>query len=236
MNFVNLKWLKREIFKRSTLIAIPNLNQLLELNEEFSADEVFFSIVKLAVQEFEKYFPLALQQRVYITPDAHGEFEFEDTFKAYMDGKITEYDIELIPNSILGFTTNYYTNFTTMIKLYRYINPPKLTDFCYAPGAYFVRGLYSYPLWEEYTEESNCREFSKRAGIYYMLSQGPQWKIFYDEVYRQFCRYIINLKKNNSMPNMPIELFQGIEEDLGKLESSIEQIYQQNLGNGNWYV
>lgn len=236
MNFISLKKLKRIIFKRSTLIAIPSLNDLLELNEDFSADEVFFSIVDLARQEFEKYFPLALQQKVYITPNPRGEFDFIDNFKAYIVGKISEDDINLIPNAVLGLTTNYYTNFSTMIRLYRYINPPKLTDFGYAAGVYFVRSLCSYPMFEEYTKESNCKTASDRAGIYFMIEQGPRWKIFQDEVYLQLCRYLLNLKKNMAMPNLPIELFQGLEEDYSKVESAQQTTYQQNLGNGEWFV
>lgn len=236
MNYLKLSWIKRETFMRSTLIAIPNLNSLLELNDEFSADEVFASIVRLALKEFEKYFPYCLLQKVYITPDVSGCFDFIDNFEAYIQGKISEDQINLIPTTVMGFSTNHYTNFSEVIRQFRYPHPPRLTDFPFSAGIYYVRTLVNRPLYEEYTEESNRRKFSDKAGLYYTVNKGPEWAILFDEIYLQLCRYLIEMKKNMTMPNLPIELFQGLEEDYGKLEASQSQIYQQNVGNGNTFV
>lgn len=236
MNKVLLSYIEKETFKRTTLIAIPNLSELLSLNDSLSAKEVFFSIVKLALIEFEKYFPLALMQKVYIVPTPSGEYDFIDNFEGYIQGKIEEDDINLIPNAVLGFTTNYYTNFSQMIRLFRYPYPPHMTDFGYSAGRYYVRTLVNRPVWEEYEPESNNTVYTDKCAIYYFIATGPLWKIFFDEVYLQLCRYLINLKKNMDMPNMPIQLFQGLEEDYNDLKSKQETLYQQNLGDGNWMI
>lgn len=234
MNKVLLSDIEKETFKRTTLIAIPNLSELLSLNDNFTAKEVFFSIVKLAIQRYQNYFPLALMQKVYIVPTPSGEYDFIDNFDAYIAGKISEDDINLIPNAVLGFTTNYYTNFSQMIRLFRYPYPPHMTDFGYSAGRYYVRTLCDHPIWEDYNPIT--KDYTDKCAIYFFTKNGPRWKIFFDEVYLQLCRYLINLKKNMDMPNMPIQMFQGLEEDFNNLNASQDQLYQQNLGTGDWMI
>ena len=63
-----------------------------------------------------------------------------------------------------------------------------------------------------------------------------EYKIFRDQLYIELCRYIMNMKKNMLLQNIPIELFQGLEEDFQRVEGKLETIYQNALTNSAWLI
>lgn len=227
---VTLKEIYKYIFSRSTLIAIPNLNELFELNEKLTKYEVFFSIVDNALKEFEKWVPLYIKQKVWIQLDQYRRFTFESNFDAYLDGKIIEDDIILVPSAIVGFSLNPYNTYMgTYIRNFDY-RPPTLYEFWYGNKIYWIECICNRPLIEEYDEKS--KDYTDRCAIYFMAKVGSEYKYFLDQVYLEVCRYIVNLRKNLGLTNMPIELFQGLEEDMSKLENKLETYYMQSQTTG----
>lgn len=234
MNKVTITELIADTFKRSTLIAIPSLTELFELNDTYTKYEVFFSIVQTALQQFERYYPLYTESKIFIEPDEYKQFYFKDNFKAYLDGKIDENTINLIPTAITGISRTSYMASSYVLRTFRY-DPPKLTDFWYSANVYWVKMITNRPLFEEYDEVTE--KPTDRCAIYYMTKDvGSQYKVFRDELYCQVCRYIINIKKNMGLQNMPIELFQGLEDDYQKVSSELENHYMNSLTSGQYII
>lgn len=82
VEFVRLKDIREEVFKRSTLLAIPDLSDLMNIGGKYSPDQIMGMIIKNALKDFEDYHPLVQVFRHYlnINPEI-GWYEFVDNFQ-----------------------------------------------------------------------------------------------------------------------------------------------------------
>lgn len=226
---VTLYDIYRETFRRSTLISIPNLSQLLVVpGSAFTEWEVFYSIVRDALKVYEKYYPLAIQQRIYIEVDnTTRKARINGNFEAYLKGIISEDQIVLQPAAIVAMSMSFWTSSTYPLRNFRYENG-EITDCWYSSGSYYMSTICKRPFIEEY-EEASHKPTSNCAVYFLEKDVNSQYTIFADEVYLSVCRYFMNIKKNMMLQNMPIELFQGLEEDFNRLEPKQQQIYDQAL-------
>lgn len=228
--------LYKDTFRRSTLIAIPNLSELLVVNDsEFTKWEIFYSIIRDALKTFEYYYPLCLTQKIWIEIDSNTRKGYiNGNFEAYLKGIVTEEQICIMPAAIIGMSTSFYTASTYPLRNFRY-NPPEISDCWYSSNTYYINSICKRPFIEEYDKVSG--EPTDKCAVYYLNKDGDnQYSIFRDEIYLQVCRYLFNLKKNMMLQNMPIELFQGLEEDFNRLEPKQDQIYQNALTHNYWLI
>jgi len=233
---VTLKQLYKDTFQRSTLLAIPQVTDLLEVpGSAYTRWEVFYGIVRDALKTFDFYHPLLGIQKIYLTIDTETRMaQITGNFEAYIKGIISEDQVVLVPAAIAGMSTTYYTASTYPFRNFRY-NPPMITDCWYASGTYYVNSICKHPMYEEYIKTS--KEPTDNCGVYFMnYLVDSEYSIFYDEVYLQLCRYLMNLKKNMMLQNMPIELFAGLEEDFNRIEPRQQQLYEQSLSNGFYII
>jgi len=233
---VTLKELFNDTFKRSTLISIPNIADLLEVpGGMFTKWEIFASIVRDALKNFEMYFPLTLTQKIYIDVDSNTrQAKITGNFEAYLKGIVAEDQIVITPAAVVSLNTSYYTASTYPFRNFRY-NAPYITDCWYASGTYYMNTICKRPFIEEYEEAS--KEPTDKCAVYYMLKDVDNvYSIFRDELYLSLCRYLMNEKKNMMLQNMPIELFQGLEEDFNRIDSNQTNIYQQSVPSGYWII
>lgn len=236
INKVTLKELHKDVFRRSTLISIPDLNEFFEIpGSSYTSWEVFFGIVRDAMQTFEYYYPLNLIQRFYLNVDLNTRKAFiNGNFEAYLKGIVQEKDICIVPSSVQGLALNGYTASGYPLRNFRY-EPPEFRDFWYSSQTYWANTLCNRPVYEEYDEVT--KEPTERCAIYYMnKDMDSEYKIFRDQLYIELCRYIMNMKKNMLLQNIPIELFQGLEEDFQRVEGKLETIYQNALTNSAWLI
>lgn len=236
INKVTLMDLYKDTFRRSTLIAIPNLSELLVVNDsEFTKWEIFYSIIRDALKTFEYYYPLCLTQKIWIEIDSNTRKGYiNGNFEAYLKGIVTEEQICIMPAAIIGISTSFYTASTYPLRNFRY-NPPEISDCWYSSNTYYINSICKRPFIEEYDKVSG--EPTDKCAVYYLNKDGDnQYSIFRDEIYLQVCRYLFNLKKNMMLQNMPIELFQGLEEDFNRLEPKQDQIYSNALTHSYWLI
>lgn len=236
INKVTLKELYKDVFRRSTLVSIPNLSELLEVyNSEFTKWEIFYGIVRDAMKVFEYYYPLGLIQKIWIEVDSNSRMsKITDNFIGYLNGAVPEDSIVLLPSSINGISTSQYTMSTIPLRMYRY-SPPYLMDFWYSSNIYFCNCICKRPLFEEYNEVT--KEPTDRCAVYYMTQDVDSvYSIFRDQLYCEVCRYIMNIKKNMNLQNMPIELFTGLEEDFNRVDQQLQTIYQQASEEGLYLI
>jgi hypothetical protein len=227
-----LKDIEKDTFRRSTLIAIPGLRDLLEINDEFTYREVFFGIVRDALQEYEKYIPAFIQSSIYINPDERMNYDFVDNFDLYLQGRLDEENISLIPIAVLGLTTGSWTNTGSLIRQFRY-DPPRISELWFGAKSYTVQYLANRPIYEEYDEVT--KEYTDKCAIYYMSDKfGSKYKVLKDQIYVELCRYLMNMRKNLMLQNLPVELFQGLEEDYQKVDSELKEFYLQSMTYGQY--
>lgn len=232
MDKFKIKDIQEYTFKRSTLINIPKLERFFSMNKTYTPQQIFCSIVREALGKFEFYYPLFLINKTYINAYPNRMFEFQDNFSAFIAGEVTEDRISLVPSSVIGFTASVDASVGSMIRTFRY-DPPRVTEFWYSPRDYWVHMLCRRPLVEAYDEVS--KGYTDTCAVYYISNSiDSASRIFLDQVYVETCRYILNMKKNLTLSNMPIELFQGLEEDLNKIEGTLENHYSNSLNSGVW--
>jgi hypothetical protein len=236
MEKVTLKELYRDTFRRSALISIPHLNDLFEVpGSEFTKWEVFYNIVRDALKEFEYYYPYTDVMKIWIEVDSKTrKAKITDNFKAYLDGKISEDQICLVPSSVAAISNSFYTISTYPLRAFKY-QTGEFSDFWYSSNLYYVLGTYKRPFIEEYDPVS--KEPVDRCAVYYMnKDKDSLYSMFRDEVYIQVCRFLLVQKKNMMLQNMPIELFQGIEEDSQNVKSELQSKYQNASSSAYWII
>lgn len=221
--------LKKKIFKRSALIPIMGLNEILGLNEDLSADEIFAEIVRKALAHFEYYHPLILEMNIYYTEDNTDRpmyYKMIDNFNCYLNGTLDEDQIILIPNSVFGIRCKgAYTTVGSYFRATDYDRP--YLQLAWSTGAYVVRGLCNRPVVEKYKADGS---FKKDAAIYWMSFDGVKGKIFLDQVLCDTLDYIRNLKSNMMLPNFPAELFGAADVAYQQIKMELDQYYLQS----NW--
>lgn len=236
INKVTLKQLYKDVFRRSTLISIPQLSELLEtFNSEYTKWEIFYAIVRDALKTFEYYYPLGLIQKIWIEVDSNSRMsKITDNFEGYLNGAVPEDSIVIMPAAINGISTSQYTMSTIPLRMYRY-SPPYIMDFWYSSNIYFCNCICKRPFFEEYDEVT--KEPTDRCAVYYMSQDVDSvYSIFRDQLYVETCRYIMNIRKNMMLQNMPIELFQGLDEDFNRIDQNLQTIYQQASEEGLYLI
>ena len=233
---VTLRELHEEVFLRASLVAIPNLERFFDMKGgKTSHWKVFYRIIKSAVKKFEFHYQYNFIQKLYLEVDPIKKTALViDNFKQYLDGIIAEDQINIIPSAVIGLAYNAYMTSTFPERRFRY-EPPYLRDFWYSNKIWWANTLIRRPFFEEYEKEST--EPTDRCAIYFMNKDvDSQYGIFEDQCYVELCRYIVNMKKNITLPNLPIEVFLGLEEDMQRMDAQLETTYMSALPSGSYLL
>src|SRR5690349_13468186 len=216
--------LKDRIRKRSMLIQVPQLFDLFGINNYMSSDEVLAINIENALEQFEYYNPLIRHFNVNALFGTDGKYTFINNFQGYINGLVPENQIELIPNSIIGFTKgpNYVAN--SYVRDFNY-DRPDLSNYGVASGQYLVKGIYNRPY--DITLDSS-KNIVDTSAIYFMASSNTTDTLrFTDQCLKTIIDYILQMKKNMEMPNMPVSLFNGVEDAYAKLDALVTQYNMQ---------
>lgn len=236
VNKLTLTEIYRDTFRRSTLISIPNLTEFFTIpGSGYTHWEVFYGIVYEALKKFDYYFPLNLIQQFYLQVDSTSrKAQLTGNFEGYINGIVCENQICIVPAAVQGISLNGYTASGYPMRNFRY-EPPEFRDFWYSSGVYWGNTTCYRPMYEEY--DPVTKKPTDRCAVYYMNKDvDTEYKVFRDQVYLEVCRYIMNMKKNMLLQNMPIDLFQGLEEDYNKVESQLDQTYNNSLQASAWLI
>lgn len=230
---ITLKDLWRITMRRSTLIPIPNLSNFFEFNNEFSKYEVFYGIVRDALDKFQYYYPLFRQQQCYLRVDKNLRAEVSDNFKSYLDGIIDENNVFLMPTSVIGLAPQPAVGMTFPYRSYHY-EIGLFMDLPYSSGLWYMACLCMRPFPEDFDDNGvptdNC-------AVWFMNKDtDPEFKIFKDQVYVELCRYIYNMKQNMQLQNLPIDVFAGLQEDSQRVQGELDRIYDQAVTASSWII
>lgn len=233
---INLKDLFHITMRRSTLITIPRLSEFFEFNNEFGPWEVFYQIVRDALDKFELYYPLFRVQKVYLVVDESRRMSSvvnRGNFEEYLKGKIFEDQLFLRPESVIGLSLNSTVGSIYPLRDYKY-EDGVFTDFWYNTGLYWMASICKRPFPEHF---SDSHEPLDTCSVYFMEKDADaKFKYFKDQVYVELCHYLWNMKMNMQLQNLPIDIFQGLQDDSQKVQSELDRVYDNALTASPWLM
>lgn len=233
--------LKKKIFIRSALISLGSLDDILGLNDYLSADEILLEIIKKALREFELYNPLVLDMKINrgqmcTCPGAgmDGYCEIKSNFTLYLDCKIGEDQIILVPNSLpmwrIGSvsypTPGNYTYFSDYMRPYVFMGDMPSQD------QFYIRGICSRPIIPDFLPDKSFNDKSKKAAIYWLnIEEGALSVYFMDLVMVHLLDFIRQLKASVQLPNASIDVLSNVDSAYQELRARCDQYALQS----GWY-
>lgn len=211
------------------------------LNDYLSADEIILEIIKEALREFEHTNPLILEMRVNRNQMCScenmgltGYCEIKSNFTLFLDCKLAEDQIILVPNSLPQYRVgnlNYpgagsYTYFTDYKRPYVFMDDvPNVSDF-------YIRGLCSRPIIPDFLPDKSFNPDSSKSAIYWMnIEEGSRAVYFVDLCLLHLLDYIRNLKASLLLPGVSIDILGNIDSFYQELRSRCDNFMLQS----GWY-
>lgn len=226
-------------------MSLSGLEEILGLNDYLSADEILLEIIKKSLREFEKTVPLVLDMKTSISalgkenvPD--GYREIKSNFTLYLDCKIGEDQVLLVPNSTPKYRVGSlsmpaacnYTYFTDYRRPFVYMQDvPNYGDLLY------IRGICSRPIIPDFLPDRTFNPSSGRAGIYWMnVEEGYKGTLFLDICMMNLLDFIRQTKASVSLPGISIDILGNVDNAYLELRSRVEQEILQSGWSGDTII
>lgn len=243
--------LKKKLFLRSALIPVDGLNELLDLNDMFSADEILEELIKKSLRAFEYHYPLVTEFRV--SKDqlcscrrSDGWCEIKSNFESlYLKCAISEDQIVLVPNATpkirLAMTGSggyygsypYPGSYSTSAPI-AYERPFIFMGDMATFNQFYMHGIYSRPAIFTYNPD---KTFSSEGAIYWMnIEEGVLGQKFVDQCMVDLLDYIRGLNSNLQLPSLPVQMFQACDIYYQQLKGELDQFYLQSAWRGDLLV
>jgi len=242
MDTLLLSELKSTIERRAQIISMPNIFRLLQINSKFTSDQILETIITQSLRFFEYYEPLIIHIRTLISFDLnYNGYKFIDNTDLYNidgTGQIQDYQVEMIPNAIIGLSraSNGIGGWApyNYIRIFNY-DRPTLYKFGLSSGVYNVKGIFNRPIKIKFDSSNN---FTSDSYIMYLDGKtgGVTYKMFLDQLMMDIFTYIINMKENMVMTNLPIEIFNSCEKESTRLKEQLDLFYKESLTSGQLLI
>jgi len=220
--FVRIDEIYDDAVRILSLIGVYNISQLFAIDPDWPPRRTQRTLIERANATFSRHFPLFYIQRVNIY---RGQYTFRNNILDYINNNIQPRDITLVPDAVVSLTST--SIITAKYGLYKFAyQPPTLymTSMPYMSGVLCAKTLCKYPL---VFDDNNIAN----DAMYFMDRVTPLYDIFIKQVVLDIAEYIIALKNNYQLTNLPIEVFLGLENKVGDLKSELETLYNENPRN-----
>ena len=236
--------LKNKMFIRTSLLAIPSLDELLGLNEYLSPDEILLEIIKKALREFENTCPLILEMKVNKEQMGtcygmeNGWYEIKSNFTLYLDCIISEDQIVLVPNSIPqwrtagGYGISSFPSPGSWLHVTDYRRPLIFLGDLPNDRQFILRGICSRPIIPDFKKDKSFNSRSKKSAIYYInIEEGARGNYFMDLCTCHLLDYIRQLKASVQLPSMSVDVLVNADSAYSELRSRCDTFALQS----GWY-
>lgn len=163
-----------------------------------------------------------------------GYCEIKSNFTLFLDCKLAEDQIILVPNSLPQYRVgnlNYpgagsYTYFTDYKRPYVFMDDvPNVSDF-------YIRGLCSRPIIPDFLPDKSFNPDSSKSAIYWMnIEEGSRAVYFVELCLLHLLDYIRNLKASLLLPGVSIDILGNIDSFYQELRSRCDNFMLQS----GWY-
>lgn len=231
MDSVGLIEIRDLIYRRSSLIPLKlsKVKSIIKLSSDYSGDQIITEIIERALGVFERSKPYKGRFKYYLTPEDTGDIILYNNFNGYLSGSLDETQINLIPSAIFGISFSENNSHATLFRRFRY-DAPVIYNSGLGTEVAFILGIYKRPVITEYDAGGDYLPTSK---IYYLNKYDSSWDRFIDQCLFEFLSYILRITRNITLPNLPVELFQAVETEVGRLDTELKEYYNTQ-GNGDY--
>lgn len=242
MDITKLSDLKEKIFLRSALIPLDSLEELFELNDKISPDQIIGEIIKMSVRQWEYHFPLIWENKISDLSQlqcccpgegpGEGYYKICDNFKLFLECIIGEDQIILVPNTTpkIRYQGSYpYPGSYQPVVDYR--RPYVHLGSTYVGNSFYLRGLCSRPIILEYNPD---RTITDNSAVYWMnVEEGVDGEKFVDQCLVNVLGYVRSLKVNMTLPNFSVDIFGAVDVAYQQLKQELDQFYLQSSWRGD---
>lgn len=224
---IKIKDLIKDMLLQSSLLAFVDFKDIMLANPNFSYYEVMSRLVRLALEAHEAVCPLYKRSRVFINGST---YTFKDNFDAFLDCKIKEDFVTLIPK-----TTPYNVDTSLLHTRRSWLYEKPVLKNVYNLGVIDIDYITNYPV--RMSESPETKDFTDESAIYYMDMYGAKTEDakFKRQFYLQVITYLKGVKNNLRYPDMPMELLQGIEEEYQYVSQELQEFYRKSATHGRLY-
>ena len=244
MDKTTLKRLKEVIFLRSALIPLDGLEEVFELNDKFSPDQIIGELVRKSLRQWEYHFPLIWESKIgdisqlqccCNNEGLEGYYKICSNFELFLKCIISEDQIILVPNTTpkIRYAGSYpYPGAYTPVMDYQ--KPYVHLGHTYAGNSFFLRALCSRPIVLKYTQS---KELTPDSSLYWIdIENGVQGEKFVDQCLVNVLEYVRNLKGNLTLPNFSVDVFGAVDVAYQTLKQELDQFYLQSSWRGDLLV
>lgn len=209
----------------SPIYNAPIFQEVLSLNDDGDFTTVFRRILERSLSEYELKYPLLLWDKSVYIPLAYKQVEMTDNYQAYLDNIITEDNLQLIPTSIVHYTDSLLRAYRDFTYIQPYLKVPR-------KGVIKISYLAKYKVIIDLDKHEPKLKFTEGSHIYGLnLNSGPEFTYFGYILELNLCTYLRELKQQISYSDLPIEIYQGLDDRISKLQEDIQDWYQSPV----WY-
>ena len=224
---IKIKDLIKDMLLQSSLLAFVDFKDIMLANPNFSYYEVMSRLVRLALEAHEAVCPLYKRSRIFINGST---YTFRDNFDAFLDCKIKEDFVTLIPK-----TTPYNVDTSLLHTRRSWLYEKPVLKNVYNLGVIDIDYITNYPV--RMKESPETKDFTDDSAIYYMDMYGAKTEDakFKRQFYLQVITFLKGVKNNLRYPDMPMELLQGIEEEYQYVSQELQEFYRKSATHGRLY-
>lgn len=228
MNKLLLSTLKTKIDMRSSLLVLPSIDELLSIVSTVNPDMQRVELYSMALDKWHQQVPLIRMQHVDFGRRGMGNgfedegYKFESNWECIAKSEC-DAEVKLIPTRVIslgGMMNNRRSWILQDDILYGY----------HGNSSIVMNGVFRRPMFVEYVgPEQKLNPLSCIGGI-----EDRHISKFVDACLLETLFYVSQLKKNFDYPELPIQLFNGIDEAIGNLQQQLE-IFYSGLTHGRMY-
>jgi len=200
-------------------MVLPQIDKLISINKTINPLEQRLELLQISMEKWHSQVPLIRLARINLTSM---EYKFVSNFEGYAKGTVALNNLILVPTRISSIDGTLFGGRRNWIY----------QDEClisYFTGFHNINATYGRPL---YYEINNLNQLTSESCIGFLEER--HISKFIDQCLLDIIEYVLQLKKNFNYPNLPIELFAGLDEKYSDLKQTLTDYYT-GLTHGRIY-
>lgn len=207
----------------------PKVEEILAINDDHSYYIVLKDILDRSLSEFELKVPLFMLDRSMYSPSNGAMVEFKDNYDAYLEGRITEQYIELVPTSILHYTDGLLRSYRDFTYVCPYVRMPR-------KGSFKISYHAKYP--KRFKKDEKTQGFTVDSHIYGLSKDysGPDFTYFMYIVEYNILVYLREQKAQMTYSDLPIEFYANLDQRVQEILQDLQDWYSNPIWYGKLFI
>lgn len=204
----------------------PDFRETIKINFSDSFTKPFKGIVEQTIREFDLKCPLFMWDReIY---NCNTKIVFRDNYDQYLKGLVAERYLEFVPTSVLHYTKGLLTRYRDFTYVAPYL---KMSG----QGKYYISYFTKHPVRFYIDEKTDT--FTDESHIYGIFEEmGDEFTYFMYLLEFNLLSYMSSQKQQMSYSELPLEIYQGLEDRKSELKEYLDDWWQNNTYYAKLYI